>query len=227
MLESPFMLLISDEVLFDRQTLAREMPHATAMVMLSHFGGSIQGWSDAYQQILKDWESYWVDLNLDAEDSVEQWREGRWRVARALFRLTGRPLPDIDAMPLHLDQLPREMGRNCQVWHPGAVEGLRGLSELGVNLGILSPSLSASLLWGMVDAAGLEQVIGVVLGPDELGQVGLDGFRWERMEALAQAEPGYCLLVHPNRQPPIKAPTLLSPTDLARLPGLASRFEGL
>ncbi|MBN1311886.1 MAG: HAD family hydrolase [Anaerolineae bacterium] len=227
MLQSPFMLLFSDEVLFDRHLLARKMPDATALVMISHFGGSTQSWVDAYRQILKDWESYWVDLNLDAEDSVEQWREGRWRVARALFRLTNRPLPGEDDIPLHLDKLPREIGQNCQVWHPGAPEGLRGLADLGVKLGLLSPSLAAPLLWGMFSAAGLEELVDVVLGPDELGQVGLDGLYWERLEALAQAEPGYCLLVHPNRQPPIKAPTLLPPSDLARLPNLASRFEGL
>jgi hypothetical protein len=227
MSESPFVLLFSDEVLLDRQELAKQMPGATALVMISHFGGSTQSWADAYKQILKDWESYWVDLNLDAEDSLEQWREGRWRVVRALFRLTGRELPAEDDIPLHLDTLPRETGGNCTAWRPGAIEGLHGLAGCGARLGFLSPSLPASLLRGMIDGAKLDNAVDVVLGPDELGQIGLEGLSWDRLEVLAEAEPGYCLLVHPTRQPPIKAPTLLPPTDLTRLPSLASRFEGL
>lgn len=225
--EPPFTLLFSDEVLFDRQDLARQMAEATAPVMVSRFGGITQSWAEAYRQILADWESYWVDLNLDAEDSLDQWREGRWRVVRALFRLTGKPLPEEEQMPLHLDSLPRVIGRRCAAWFPGAVEGLRGLAEEGVRIGIVVPSLSSQLIWGMVDAAGLDTVLSVIIGPDELGQVGLVGLHWERLEALARAEPGYCLLVHPTRQPPIKAPTLRPPDDLSRLYGLTTRFGGL
>ena len=227
MFEAPFTLLFSDEVLFDRQELAKRMPAATGMVMVSHFGGTVRGWAEAYRQILNDWESYWVDLNLDAEDSVEQWREGRWRVVRALFRLTGRSMPGEDDIALHLDTLPREMGRECAVWLPGATEGLQGLAQKGVRVALLSPSLPASLLWGMADGASLDTTFSEMLGPDELGQVGLFGFRWERLERLAKAEPGYCLLVHPTRQPPVKAPTLLPPDDLSRLDGLTTRLEGL
>lgn len=227
MSEAPFTLLFSDEVLFDRQDLARQMPEATAPVMVSRFGGSTQGWAEAYRQVLADWESYWVDLNLDAEDSLDQWREGRWRVIRALFRLTGHPLPDEDDISLHLDTLPRVIGRRCAAWLPGAVDGLRGLVDEGVRVGLIVPSLAAPLIWGMVDAAGLDTILSTVIGPDELGQVGLSGLRWERLESLAKAEPGYCLLVHPTRQPPIDAPTLRPPADLSRLPNLTSRFGGL
>ncbi len=227
MSEAPFTLLFSDEVLFDRQEVRKQMPTATALVMASRYGGSIHSWAEAYHQILNDWESYWIDLNVDSEDSLEQWREGRWRVVRALFRLTGRPLPGEEDISLHLDIVPRETGRKCTTWLPGAVEGLQGLSNEGVRVSILSPSLPAPLFWGMADAAGLDAVINTVVGPDELGQVGLFGIQWERLELLAKAEPGYCLLVHPTRQPPIKAPTLRPPADLSRLPGLTTRFGGL
>lgn len=227
MSEAPFTLLFSDEVLFDRQDLARQLAEATAPVMVSRFGGSTHGWAEAYRQILSDWESYWVDLNLDAEDSLDQWREGRWRVVRALFRLTGRTLPDESDIPLHLDTLPRVIGRRCAAWFPGAVDGLRGLVTEGVRVGLVIPSLAAPLIWGMADAAGLDTILSAVIGPDELGQVGLSGLHWERLESLAKAEPGYCLLVHPTRQPPISAPTLRPPANLSRLPGLISRLNGL
>lgn len=225
--EPPFTLLFSDDVLFDRHDLVRQMAEATAPVMVSRFGGSTSGWAEAYHQILSDWESYWIDLNLDAEDALDQWREGRWRVVRALFRLTGRDLPEEDDIPLHLDRLPRVIGRRCAAWFPGAVDGLRGLAGEGVRIGLVVPSLPAQLIWGMADAAGLDTILSTVIGPDELGQVGLSGLQWERLEVLAKAEPGYCLLVHPTRQPPIKAPTLRPPENLSRLPGLTTRFAGL
>ena len=95
-------VLIHSDALFDRRALADVMPVAHARVMSRRHGGTVETWQSAYQQIVDDWESYWDDLNLSGDDSLFQWREGRWRVIRALFRLVGRPSPPKEKIPLYL-----------------------------------------------------------------------------------------------------------------------------
>jgi hypothetical protein len=225
MVRSPFTLLFNGDLLFDRHKLVREMPAAIGTVMAAHFGGDAIAWENAYSRIVEDWESYWNDLNIAAEDSVEQWREGRWRIVRAQFRLSGKAEPDIEQMSFHLDQLPYEIGRRCSAWRSGAMEGLSGLAAYGIKLAVLVPQLPSVLIRGMAEGSGLGEAIHTVLGPDELGQVGLEGVTWERLEYLTKAESGYCLLVNHTRRSPFKAPVLLAPADLADLPELNSRLR--
>ena len=75
------------DVLINRAMLAKQLPAAWAKELAEHRGGQVDAWEKAYQQVAGDWSSYWADLNLDEPDSLAQWREGRWRIIRALYRL--------------------------------------------------------------------------------------------------------------------------------------------
>lgn len=95
---------------------------------------------------------------------------------------------------------------------------MRVLAEGNVRLGILAPFLSSSLVWGLIDAIGLDRMVSVVLGPDELDQAGTDGLSWSELSQKAGSKPGDCVLVS-NQQMP-GARIINPPSDLSALPSL-------
>lgn len=79
-------IILHSDLLVDGQHLASQTPQALGAVMAGVFGGQAITWEKAYREICADWDSYWADLDLNADNSLEQWREGRWRIVRAHFR---------------------------------------------------------------------------------------------------------------------------------------------
>lgn len=206
-------VLITTELLIDRPVLSMELVGATGSVMARHFGDEPREWEKSYRHVLEDWDNYWTDLNLAEDNSLGQWREGRWRVERALFRLTHKRPPSEEKIALHLDKLPREIGRECDAWLPGAVEGLKGLAERGARIVLIAPSQPSSLVWGLLDAAELSKLVERVLGPDELGQVGLDDDAPEWLLRQAGGAPEETWLISTQAG----APALRPPQDLSKL----------
>lgn len=215
-------LIITGDVLIDRPALSSALPSATAEVMAAHFDGEVKEWRKSYLHVLEDWDSYWTDLSLSEANSLAQWREGRWRVVRALFRLTRLPRPDDDTMGLHLDELPREIGRLCDALKSDAVEGLKGLMQQGSLAVILAPALPSALIRGMLDASNAAQSISGVIGPDELGQFGLDGIAWSWIAKLAGSNPSDTIVVGDASSLPPDALVVTPPADLSLLSELAS-----
>lgn len=209
--------LVDVRILLDHQRLADVLPTATAQVMAEKHGNSVQAWENAYRKIQADWYSYWADLSLSGEDSLEQWREGQWRVTRALFRLVGYPPPDTGQMDTYLDILPQAVGQRIAAWQPGVEESLSALSRVA-RLCLLSPYLSEMLIWGMVEEGGLRTVVDQVVGPNSLGQVSLSGLNGSWLAALAHSELEQCVLIGPEPVPGIAH--LLPPDDLSQLTGL-------
>jgi hypothetical protein len=205
--------ILTTDILIDRPLLSSTLVEATAEVMARRFGSEPREWHKSYRNVLKDWDNYWADLNLAESESLQQWREGRWRVERALFRLTGLRMPAQDSMALHLDKLPRDIGRRCQGWLPDAAEGLRALAGQGARVVLITPSLASPLIWGLVEGAKLSEVVAAVLGPDELGQVGLDDITWEELIRLSGGQPDRTWLI----SAPSDLPTLAPPGDLSHL----------
>jgi hypothetical protein len=206
-------ILLTTDVLIDRPALSSALVNATAEVMARRFGEDAREWRRSYQHVLEDWNTYWADLNLAETDSLRQWREGRWRIVRALFRLTKVKPPSENAISLHLDRLPREIGRRCDAWLAGAVEGVQALAGQGARVVLVAPTHPASLIRGMADSVTLGEAVAAVLGPDELGQVGLDDIPWEGLVKLAGGELGQTWLVSTWPDLPVLAP----PQDLSRL----------
>lgn len=211
-------VLVHSDVLVDRHALSVVTPSARARVMADRHGGTIQTWQSAYQQIIDDWDSYWADLNLSGDASLAHWREGRWRVVRALFRLVGRTSPPNEKIPFYLDELPFEIGCFCDAWHEGAVDGLRALAGHTLTVSIITPYLPAALVEGMLDAAGLGEIVRYVIGPDELGQVGSEGIAWSWLVRQVGCDPAYSTFV--SRTPLSEARILTPPDDLAMLPSM-------
>ncbi len=181
--------LIDTGLLLDRRALGAALPGAWAQVLADRQGGSFVEWLTATERVAADWDSYWEDLDLSADDSLRQWREGRWRVVRAWFRLAGKAIPGSNGIGLYLDELPREVGRRIEHgWRAEALDVLRKLLGQSARVCLIDPLNPASLLRGVLEAAD-PHIGGPVLGPDELGQAGFEGLAWSWVVGLAGEAP--------------------------------------
>lgn len=209
-------ILIHADVLLDRRAIGTLLPDVWAHVLAERHSGTLDGWRAATSQVAADWDSYWADLDLSGDDSLRQWREGRWRIVRAWFRLADQPIPG--GLALFLDQLPREVGRRIdRGWYTGAIDALRTLDAAGTQIAIIEPFNPASLLQGVLDAAGFERNR-VVIGPDELCQIGLEGIAWVWMARLAGGDPQRARFV--SHAAVDGWPVIAAPADLRLLPDL-------
>lgn len=215
--------LFHSEVIIDREALRRWLPLATGRALSETQGGEAERWQAAYRQVQADWDSYWADLTLDDDDSLTQWREGHFRVVRAVFRLAGREMPPADRMTWCVDDLPRMVGRHCQALKKEGADTFRALHGKGIAVGIVAPALSSSLMHGMLEAAALSDIVRKVLGPDEIGQVGLDGITGGWLADLAGVPADKIQLISPVSVRGLT--TLAPPAVLHILPELISSRE--
>ena len=219
-------VILPTDLLIDRPVLSAAMVAATGQVMAEHFGQEPREWEKSYRNILSDWDNYWRDLDLNGDGSLRHWREGRWRVAKALFRLTGLGYPSEKAIPLHLDQLPREVGRLCaEAWKVGVADGVAGLVAQGARAVILAPTLPAALLRGMAEGADFAASVAGIIGPDQLERVGLEGFEWRWLCSLARGDAEQTLMVSSAAAPVPGAWVIAPPDDLSRLPDLLANLS--
>lgn len=163
------------DVVIDRVLLRQYLPAATGQALAATVGGEVALWQAAYQRVQPDWDSYWADLSLDDEDSLAQWREGRFRIVRGVFRVAGQQPPAAEQMAHYVDDLPRSVGRRCPAIRVEDAALFWQLADQKIGVGIVTPTQASGLVWGMLEAAGLDRLVSAVLGPDELGQVGLEG----------------------------------------------------
>lgn len=184
-MDEPAALLIDAGALLNRAALRSALPDAWGAVLSERSGGDPAAWAAAYRRLLADWPAYWADLDLSGDDGLAQWREGRWRIVRAHYRLVGMEPPPLAALPEVLDELPRAVGERISAWLPGAPATLRRLADRGAALAVVTAFNPASLIDGMLREAGLRELIGAVLGPDELGQPGLEGLSAAHLARLA------------------------------------------
>ena len=192
---SPTALIIHIQKLLTLPMLADSLSLATAQAMSAHHGGDVDMWQNAYQRIRADWDSYWADLDLNGDQSLEQWREGRWRVVRALFRLTEHEPPDNSRISFYLDDLPREIGRACPILINTPLIDLAKQYQII----LLSPYLEGGLIRGMLDVVSEITETLTVIGPDELEQVGLEGVSGRWLTSIVGVTPESCILIsdHP------------------------------
>lgn len=214
-------VILPSDLLINRPVLSAAMVAATGQVMAEHFGQEPREWEKSYRNVLADWDNYWRDLDLNGDASLRHWREGRWRVAKALFRLTGLGYPSEKAIPLHLDQLPREIGTQCaDAWKAGVAEGITGLAAQGIRAVILAPTLPAALLRGMAEGAGFEASVAGIIGPDQMERVGLDGFEWRWLCSLARGNADETMIVGDAGSQISGARVVAAPGDVSHLASL-------
>ncbi|NDJ53308.1 MAG: hypothetical protein GYB68_09525 [Chloroflexi bacterium] len=182
-------LIFHSQVLIDAAALAGVLPDATGAALARAIGGDPTAWTVAYRRVRADWDSYWADLNLSGDDAIEVWREGRWRVVRALFRLMDRPYPPLSKMQHHLTDVTYEIGKGCAAAvRPAVLARLQRLRHQH-DLHLVSPFLAWDFVWGVAAGAGAEDWIHGILGPAELGQIGLEGLSWRFITGQLHVDP--------------------------------------
>lgn len=186
---APPELLIDAGALLDRPALRSALPDAWGAVLASRSGGDPATWAAAYRRLLADWSAYWADLDLSGDDALAHWREGRWRIVRAHYRLAGCVPPPLADLPEYLDELPHAVGERIAAWLPDVPGVLWRLAAQGASLAVVAPFNASALIDGMLRGAGLRASIGAVLGPDELGQPGLEGLSPAHLARLAGLRP--------------------------------------
>lgn len=88
-------LIFHLNILADPAMIRAQMQIGTAR-MLGEIYGDEEAWFSAYGKVLADWHSYHADLNFSGDDGMADMREARFRIMRALFRITGKPEPSQD-----------------------------------------------------------------------------------------------------------------------------------
>ncbi len=172
---------------------------AQAALLAARYGGDPAAWAEANRRVIADWDSYYADLDLGGDDSLDQMWEGQTRVLRALFRLTGRPYP----LPEEMSRLVREqhylITRRCDALYPDAratLEAIRADDRLsGLILGVISNAVRGHAE-GCLEGAGVrEWFAGPVVGPDTVGWFGKDAGCFRFAFGQARAAPGCCIVV--------------------------------
>ena len=147
---------------------------ALGAIMAARYGGDPAEWAAANARVVADWDSYYADLDLGAEDGLAQSFEGQIRTTRALFRLTGRPYPPPDELAALVRELPYAVTRQCDALYPDAWEALVALRALPLTLGVITNG-GAGHAEGLLSGAGLrDRFTGPVVTPDVTGYFGKD-----------------------------------------------------
>lgn len=179
--------------LVESQRITRCYAKQLGQVMTARYGGNPDQWTCANRLILADWDSYFVDLNID-EDIHDLW-EGELRVTRALFRLTQTPEPSLAEIEKLSWELPELATQHCDALYPDCKPLLKHLHAAGYTLGICSGAIVAQIRGTLRGGGVLEYFNGPLVGPDVTGHFPRDA-RFYRIAAhQAGVDARYCMVV--------------------------------
>jgi FMN phosphatase YigB (HAD superfamily) len=164
-------------------------------VMSARYGGTPEAWANANLRILADWDSYFADLDLNADDGIDQMWEGEFRVTRALFRLTGTPEPAKDELWTLVRELPERATETCDTLYPDARPAIEALRAAGYLLGTASNALSAQVRGTLRGGGVLDAFTVPLFGSDLAESFGKDVRYFRALLAAVGVEAAQCALV--------------------------------
>ena len=182
-------------VLVQSQKLKPGFAQALADYMAGQYGGNIEAWLEAHQQIENNRSDYYIDLNLSGDEGMQDYYEGLFRVTRALFTLTGTaepPKPEIT----HLSKTLPTLGFSA----PGAafpeVENtLKNLRRYGIEIGVISHALTEQAKAILHASHLLEFISASIVGVDTAERFEKDMVFLLSAARLASVDPANCLIV--------------------------------
>jgi hypothetical protein len=155
--------------------------------MLGEIYGNEQSWFSAYGKILADWDSYHSDLNFSGDDGMVDMREARFRIMRALFRITGKAEPSQDEIHLLANRVLR------------VISGDVFFHDSHDLLNHLAPNHTITLI-SYLPQAQLEAIAKDVnahhyIGADTFEQYEMNRHYFEMLLTRLQATPEECLYI--------------------------------
>ncbi len=168
---------------------------AYGQLMAVRYGLSPEIWTQANRRIMADWDSYFVDLDLDGENGIADMWEGYYRTTRAMFRITGTPEPAYEEVMALVREVPGYATRHCDAFYPDAKPVIRRLFEAGFTLGIATHALTTQACGTLQGGGMLDYFKGAILGPDVTDQFAKNAAYYAYAIRAAQAPAGCCLVV--------------------------------
>jgi HAD superfamily hydrolase (TIGR01509 family) len=182
-------------VLIDTARLHPCYSESVGQAMAARYGGSVERWRCACDQLLHDWDSYYADLNLESDEGMDDLWEGLFRTARGLFRLAEAPEPSHEALTVLARELPALAVRPCPALYPDVIEVLQRLSAAGFTLGVASHAIKAQAR-ALLAAGGIDGLCGGwIVAPDTVERFQKDARFYTAGAALAEVSPALCLVV--------------------------------
>ncbi len=164
-------------------------------IMAARYGLTPAAWTEANRRITADWDSYYADLDLDGQNSLDDLWEGLYRVTRAMFRITGVKEPDRDELTSLSRWIPGEVPKHCNALYADVQTVLHELHEAGFVLGVVSHALvdqaKATLIGGKIN----HLFHGPIIGPDVVGHYRKDQMFYRYAQQSAQVDAEQCLVV--------------------------------
>ncbi|MBN1427655.1 MAG: hypothetical protein JXB07_04665 [Anaerolineae bacterium] len=184
--------LIDEQLLVMHGALGSVYPGAWSQVLVKHFGGSEHSWHLALTTVYPYWDApsaQGKDRAIVSSD-LEQWHATRGRIVENWFKRAKHDQPSLQEVTISSDalkSLEREVGRLCkQSINDFRLKVMQRLARRNQHFAIISLDTPAELIRGLLDRHDADFQ---VIGPEELGQVGLDGVTWEALTNLSSADP--------------------------------------
>ncbi|MGB1286698.1 MAG: HAD family hydrolase [Aggregatilineales bacterium] len=182
-------------ILIDSATLKTPYRHAVARYMTATYGGEFQQWDAAQQQIETHRREYYIDLNLSDDDDLQDYHEGLFRVARALFTLTNIPEPIKPEITTLSKKLPTLDFDAPGAIFPDVIPALTRLSEQGIQIGLITHALTEQATT-ILNAAGIRQFFTApIIGVDTAEQFEKNSQFFACVLRLANVPAEQCLIV--------------------------------
>jgi HAD superfamily hydrolase (TIGR01509 family) len=162
-------------------------------IMASRFGGTPQAWEHAHQQIVRDWDSYYADLDLS--QGIDQVYEGLYRTTRALFRLTQTPTPPHDDLIRLSRALPGEITPHCDALYPDTKTVIEALHQDGYTLGVTTHALKSQAEGLLIGGGVRDYFNGVIVGVETLEKYERDTAYFTQVARMSGTAPESCLVV--------------------------------
>lgn len=179
-------------VLVNPGEILKTYPQYVGEVMAPRFGGTAVQWERAYREVARDWDNYWLDLNLAGDEPLEDFWEGLFRITRALFRISRMPTPPKAELIQFSRVLPELVCSRFDALYPGTKALLHDLHRTGFCLHAVSYWTTGSTRAALV-AGGVAECFGDrIFGIDETGRFEHDFLYLARK---ADVRPEHCLVV--------------------------------
>ena len=170
-------------------------------VLSARYGTPAEAWTQANRAIVADWDSYFVDLDLEGDDGYADMWEGYFRTTRAMFRLTHTPEPSKAELLALTRELPGLAVAGCDALYPDVRAVLKQLRDAGYVLGTASNAILDQVRTTLLGGGILDKFNGPLIAADVAEQWAKDE-QYYRFAALrAGVVPEHCLVVDDQAVP--------------------------